>query len=68
MTHLTASGLGLLNWSRRIADVDLAGSIRRAEGGPMRFLIFAAIVIKACSTSVAFLADVSRKGMFNGSA
>ena len=35
------------------------------DGGPTRFLISAAIVINACSTFVAFLADVSRKGMPN---
>ena len=34
-----------------------------AEGGPIRFLISAAIVMKACSTFVAFFADVSRKGI-----
>lgn len=33
-----------------------------------RSLICLAIVKKACSTFVAFLADVSRKGMFNWSA
>lgn len=33
------------------------------DGGPTRFLISAAIVIKACSTLVAFLADVSRNGI-----
>lgn len=31
--------------------------------GPMRFLISAAMVMKACSTLVAFLALVSRNGM-----
>lgn len=33
--------------------------------GPMRFLISAAIVRKACSTLVADLADVSRNGIPN---
>jgi hypothetical protein len=32
-------------------------------GGPTRFLISAAIVMKACSTFVAFFADVSRNGI-----
>lgn len=36
--------------------------------GPMRFLISAAIVMKACSTFVAFLALVSRKGIAKESA
>lgn len=35
------------------------------DGGPTRFLISAAIVMKACSTLVAFLADVSRNGIPN---
>lgn len=35
------------------------------DGGPTRFLISAAIVMNACSTFVAFLADVSRNGMPN---
>jgi hypothetical protein len=35
----------------------------RARGGAHLFLISAAMVMKACSTLVAFLADVSRKGM-----
>jgi hypothetical protein len=35
------------------------------DGGPTRFLISAAMVMKACSTLVAFLADVSRNGMPN---
>lgn len=39
-----------------------------ADGGPIRFLISAAMVMNACSTFVAFLADVSRKGMPNCSA
>lgn len=33
------------------------------DGGPTRFLISAAMVINACSTLVAFLADVSRNGI-----
>ena len=37
-------------------------------GGPTRFLISAAIVMKAVSTFVAFLADVSKNGMPNVSA
>lgn len=36
--------------------------------GPMRFLISAAIVMKACSTLVAFFALVSKKGMAKESA
>lgn len=36
--------------------------------GPIRFLISAAIVMKDCSTLVAFLALVSRKGMLSESA
>lgn len=36
--------------------------------GPIRFLISAAIVMKACSTFVAFLALVSRKGIAKESA
>lgn len=36
--------------------------------GPMRFLISAAMVMKACSTLVAFLALVSRKGIARESA
>ncbi len=36
--------------------------------GPMRLLISAAIVMKACSTFVAFLALVSRKGIAKESA
>ena len=36
--------------------------------GPVLFLISAAMVMKACSTFVAFLADVSRKGMLKLSA
>lgn len=34
-----------------------------AAPGPIRFFISAAMVMKACSTLVAFLALVSRKGM-----
>lgn len=34
-----------------------------ADSGPTRFLISAAIVMKACSTFVAFLALVSRNGI-----
>lgn len=37
-------------------------------GGPTRFLISAAMVMNACSTLVAFFADVSRKGMPSWSA
>ena len=37
-------------------------------GGPTRFFISAAIVMNACSTLVAFLADVSKNGMPNWSA
>ena len=37
-------------------------------GGPTRFFISAAIVMNACSTFVAFLADVSKNGMPNWSA
>lgn len=35
------------------------------DGGPTRFLISAAIVMNACSTLVAFFADVSRNGIPN---
>lgn len=38
------------------------------DGGPTRFLISEAIVMNACSTLVAFFADVSKNGMFNWSA
>jgi len=38
-------------------------TLSAGAGGPTRFLISAAIVMNACSTLVAFLADVSRKGM-----
>ena len=37
-------------------------------GGPTRFFISAAIVMNACSTFVAFLAEVSKNGMPNWSA
>ena len=37
-------------------------------GGPTLFLISAAMVMKACSTFVAFLAEVSRKGIPSWSA
>ena len=37
-------------------------------GGPMRFLISAAIVMNTCSMFVADLADVSRKGIPSWSA
>ena len=39
-----------------------------AAGGPTLFLISAAMVMKACSTLVAFLAEVSKKGMPSWSA
>ena len=38
------------------------------EGGPTLFLISAAIVMNACSTFVAFLADVSKNGIPSWSA
>jgi len=41
----------------------LAGSLAPLDGGPTRSLISAAIVIKACSTFIAFFADVSKNGM-----
>ena len=37
-------------------------------GGPTRFFISAAMVMNACSTFVAFLAEVSKNGMPNWSA
>ena len=37
-------------------------------GGPTRFFISAAMVMNACSTFVAFLADVSKNGMPSWSA
>ena len=37
-------------------------------GGPTLFLISAAMVMKACSTFVAFFAEVSKNGMPNWSA
>lgn len=37
-------------------------------GGPTLFFISAAMVMKACSTLVAFLADVSKNGMPSWSA
>lgn len=38
------------------------------EGGPTLFFISVAIVMNACSTFIALLADVSKNGMFNWSA
>lgn len=46
----------------------LGRSPPEAAPGPMRFLISAAMVMNACSTLVAFLALVSRKGMPSESA
>lgn len=43
-------------------------SAEAEEGGPTLFLISAAIVMKACSTLVAFFAEVSRNGIPNWSA
>lgn len=41
----------------------LAGSLAPLEGGPTLSLISAAMVINACSTFIAFFADVSKNGM-----
>lgn len=41
----------------------LAGSLAPLEGGPTLSFISAAIVIKACSTFIAFFADVSKNGI-----
>lgn len=41
----------------------LAGSVAPLDGGPTLSLISAAIVIKACSTFIAFFAEVSKNGI-----
>lgn len=41
----------------------LAGSLAPLDGGPTLSFISAAIVIKACSTFIAFFAEVSKNGM-----
>ena len=64
-----------IKWLQQQPPEELAGSAEweeifnlglftaGADGGPILFLISAAIVMKACSTLVAFLAEVSRNGM-----
>lgn len=48
---------------RLLSILTALGASAALDGGPTRFLISAAIVMNACSTLVAFLADVSRNGM-----
>lgn len=48
---------------RLLSILTALGASAALEGGPTRFLISAAIVMNACSTLVAFFADVSRNGM-----
>ena len=51
-----------------ITNIVPAGPAWAAAGGPTLFLISAAMVMNACSTLVAFLAEVSKKGMPSWSA